>query len=236
MSPSWRLPFLGDGLRLAAGLSKRGFASGGWPTGLMEEDRDYQDPVQALDFGPGRLAVASSDGAVRLYAATSQERAVAIRSKGLQQKLDTRHGSCVSPPTGGAWRSRLRTSLQWKSVRQAIYRWRRNLTSIVSPVTKDFTRSRGRSTARLCSREETRLKLQASKYQVFAWAKRGSGPRRVASSDSDQVISAIWMLRDPNSLVAADTGPAINVFADGNSKAKKQKPQVNFAYLSSGRQ
>src|SRR5271166_5526100 len=70
-----------------------------------------------------------------------------------------------------------------------------------------------------------------SKYQVFAWAKRGSGPRRVASSDSDQVISAIWMLRDPDSLVVADTSPAIDVLADGISKAKKSKPQIDFAYL-----
>ena len=40
------------------------------------------------------------------------------------------------------------------------------------------------------------------------------------------------MLRDPDSLVVADTSPAIDVLADGNSKAKKSKPQIDFAYLT----
>ncbi len=50
--PVVALAFSGDGLELAAGLSKTGVRVWRVADGTMQEDRDFQDQVQALDFGP----------------------------------------------------------------------------------------------------------------------------------------------------------------------------------------
>ena len=93
--PVVALAFSGDGLQLAAGLSKTGVRVWQVADGTMQEDRDFQDQVQALDFGPGRLAAASSDGAVRLYDATSQDAGLHP-----QQRIATEAGHKASPLEG----------------------------------------------------------------------------------------------------------------------------------------
>lgn len=228
--PVVALAFSGDGLRLAAGLSGTGVRVWRMADGTMEEDRDYQDQAQALDFGPGGLAVASSDGAVRLYVATSHDAGLHP-----QQKVATEAGHTP-------WK--LRFSPDGRSLAIAFedkpaveVRSASDLSLEAKPDVNGLASDQGFYAVAWSLDSSTVLaggstfESGVSKYEVFAWANRGSGPRRVASSDSDQVISAIWMLRDPASLVVADTSPAINVFADGNSKAKKSKPQIDFAYL-----
>jgi WD40 repeat protein len=232
-APVVALAFSGDGLRLAAGLSSTGIRIWRMADGAMEEDRDYQDQVQALDFGLGRLAVASSDGAVRLYAATSQD-------AGLHplQRVATEAGHTP-------WN--LRFSPDGRSLAIAFedkpaveVRSGSDLSLEAKPDVDGLAADQGFYATAWSLDSSTVLaggsvsEAAGSNYQVFAWANRGAGPRRIASSGSDQVISAIWMLRDPDSFVVADTSPAIQVFAEGNSKAKKQKPQVNFAYLAPG--
>ncbi len=230
--PVVALAFSQDGLRLAAGLSKTGLRVWRMADGAMEEDRDYQDQVQALDFCAGRLAVASSDGAVRLYAPTSED----AGSLNPQQRVATEVGQkpwkLAFSPDGRS------LAIAFEDKPAVEVRSASDLTLEAKPDVNGLASDQGFYAVAWSLDSSTVLaggdafEAQASKYQVFAWAERGSGPRRVASSDSDQVISAIWMLRDPNSLVAADTGPAVNVFVDGSSKAKKQKPQVDFGYLS----
>ncbi len=228
--PVVALAFSGDGLQLAAGLSSTGVRVWRMADGTMEEDRDYQDQVQALDFGPARLAVASSDGAVRLYVATSQDAGLHP-----QQKVATEAGHTP-------WK--LRFSPDGRSLaivfedKPAVeVRSAGDLSLEANPDVNGLASDAGFYAVAWSLDSSTVLaggsafESGVSKYEVFAWANGGSGPRRVASSDSDQVISAIWMLRDPDSLVVADTSPAINVLADGNSKAKKLKPQIDFAYL-----
>ena len=225
------LAFSGDGLRLAAGLSSTGVRVWRMDDGTMEEDRDYQDQVQALDFGPGRLAAASSDGAVRLYVATSQHAGLHP-----QQRVATEAGHTP-------WK--LRFSPDGRSLAIAFedkpaveVRSASDLSLEARPDANGLASVAGFYAVAWSLDSSTVLaggsafEAGVSKYQVFAWANRGSGPRRVASSDSDQVISTIWMLRDPDSLVVTDTNPAINVLADGNSKAKRSKPQIDFAYLT----
>ena len=228
--PVVSLAFSVDGLELAAGLSKTGVRVWQVADGTMEEDRDFQDQVQALDFGPGRLAAASSDGAVRLYDATSQDAGLHP-----QQTVATEAGRTP-------WK--LRFSPDGRSLAIAFedkpaveVRSASDLSLEAKPDVNGLASDAGFYAVAWSLDSSTVLaggsafEAGVSKYQVFAWAKRGSGPRRVESSDSDQVISAISMLRDPDSLVVADTSPAIDVLADGNSKAKKSKPQIDFAYL-----
>jgi WD40 repeat protein len=197
----------------------------------MQEDRDFQEQVQALDFGPARLAAATADGAVRLYDATSQDAGLHP-----QQKVATEAGRTP-------WK--LRFSPDGRSLAIAFedkpaveVRSGSDLSLEAEPDVNGLASDVGFYAVAWSLDSSTVLaggsafEAGVSKYQVFAWARRGSGPRRVASSDSDQVISAIAMLRDPDSLVVADTSPAINVIADGNSKVKKTKPQIDFAYLT----
>ena len=228
--PVVALAFSGDGLRLAAGLSSTGVRVWQMADGTMEEDRDYQDQVQALDFGPGRLAAASSDGAVRLYAATSQDAGLHP-----QQRVGTEAGHrpwklCFSPDGRSL-------AIAFEDKPAVEVRSASDLSLEAKPDVNGLGSDQGFYAVAWSLDSSTVLaggdafEVGVSNYQVFAWANRGSGPRRVASSDSSQVISAIWMLRDPDSLVVANTSPAIYVFVDGNLKAKKQKQQVNFAYL-----
>jgi hypothetical protein len=229
--PVVSLAFSVDGLELAAGLSKRGVRVWRVADGTVEEDRDFQEQVQALDFGPGRLAAASADGAVRLYDATSQD-------AGLHplQKIATEAGRTP-------WK--LRFSPDGRSLAIAFedkpaveVRSASDLSLEAKPDVNGLASDAGFYAVAWSLDSSTVLaggsafEAQVSKYQVFVWARRGSGPRRVASSDSDQVISAISMLRDPDSLVVTDTSPAIHVFADGKSQAKKSKPEIDFAYLT----
>ena len=228
--PVVALAFSGDGLRLAAGLSSTGVRVWRMADGTMEEDRDFQNQVQALDFSPGRLGVASSDGSVRLYVATSQHAGLHP-----QQRVATEAGHTP-------WK--LRFSPDGRSLAIAFedkpaveVRSASDLSLEAKPDVNGLASDAGFYAVAWSLDSSTVLAGGSafdgvSKYQVFAWANRGSGPRRVASSDSDQVITAISMLRDPDSLVVADTSPAINVIADGNSKAKKSKPQIDFAYLT----
>ena len=229
--PVVALAFSGDGLRLAAGLSKTGVRVWRVADGTMDEDRDFQDQVQALDFGPAGLAVASADGAVRLYDATSQDAGLHP-----QQKIATEAGRTP-------WK--LRFSPDGRSLAIAFedkpaveVRSASDLSLEAKPDVNGLASDAGFYAVAWSLDSSTVLaggsvfEAGVSKYQVFAWANRGSGPRRVASSDSDQVISAISTLRDPDSFVVADTSPAIHVFADGNSTAKKSKPQIDFAYLT----
>ena len=140
---------------------------------------------------------------------------ICIRSKRLQQKLGTRHGSCVSPPTGETWRSPLKTSPQWRFVQQAIYRWRRDLTSMAWRVTQDFTRWRGRSTARPCSREAARLKLEFQNIRCSrgrsAGLARGALRRRIPIRSSRRyrcfaTPTALWWLTPAQQLMSWRTG------------------------------
>ena len=197
----------------------------------MQEDRDFQDQVQALDFGPGRLAAASADGAVRLYDAASQDADLHP-----QQRVATEAGRTP-------WKLRFspdgrNLAIAFEDKPAVEVRSASDLSLEARPDVNGLASDAGFYAVAWSLDSSTVLaggsafEAGVSKYQVFAWAKRGSGPRRVASSDSDQVISAISMLRDPDSLVVADTSPAINVLADGNSKAKKSKPQIDFAYLT----
>ena len=196
----------------------------------MQEDRDFQDQVQALDFGPGRLAAASADGAVRLYYATSQDADLHP-----QQRVATEAGRTP-------WKLRFspdgrnlavafedKPAVEVRSAGDLSLEARPDVTGLASDA--GFYAVAWSLDSSTVLAGGSAFEAGVSKYQVFAWAKRGSGPRHVESSDSDQVISAISMLRDPDSLVVADTSPAINVLADGNSKAKKSKPQIDFAYL-----
>jgi hypothetical protein len=230
--PVVALAFSGDGLRLAAGLSSTGIRVWHMADGTVEEDRDYQDQVQALDFGLGRLAVASSDGAVRLYAATSQDAGLHP-----QQRVATEAGHTP-------WN--LRFSPDGRSLAIAFedkpaveVRSGSDLSLEAEPDVSGLAAEQGFYAAAWSLDSSTVLAGGSAyevavsnhlNYQVFAWPNRGSGPRRVALSDSDQVISVIWMLRDPDSFVVADTSPAIYISADGTLTANKQKPQVNFAY------
>jgi WD40 repeat protein len=231
--PVVALAFSGDGLRLAAGLSSKGIRV--WPMadGTVEEDRDYQDQVQALDFGLGRLAVASSDGAVRLYAATSQDAELHPSQRVATEAGHTPWKLCFSPDGRSL-------AIAFEDKPAVEVRSGSDLSLEAKPDVDGLATDQGFYAAAWSLDSSTVLagggvsQVAGSSYQVFAWANRGTGPRRVASSGSDQVISAIWMLRDPDSFVTADTSPAIQVFAEGNSKAKKQKPQVNFAYLAPG--
>jgi WD40 repeat protein len=228
--PVEALAFSGDGLRLAAGLSSTGVRVWRMADGTMEEDRDYQDQVQALDFGPGGLAVASSEGAVRLYAATSQDAGLHPRQK-VATEAGRRPWKLRFSPDGRS------LAIAFEDKPTVEVRSASDLSLEAKPDVNGLASDAGFYAVAWSLDSSTVLaggdafEAGVSKYQVFAWAKRGSGPRRVASSDSDQVISVIWMLRDPDSLVVADTSPAINVFADGNSKVKKSKPQIDFAYL-----
>ena len=228
--PVVALAFSGDSLRLAAGLSKTGVRVWRVADGTMEEDRDFQDQVQALDFGPAGLAVASADGALRLYDAASRDASL--------------HPQRTVATEAGRTPWKLRFSPDGQSLAIAFedkpaveVRSASDLSLEARPDVNGLASDAGFYAVAWSLDSSTVLaggsafEAGVSKYQVFAWAKRGSGPRRVASSDSDQVISAISMLRDPDSLVVADTSPAIDVFADGNSKAKKSKPQIDFSYL-----
>ena len=228
--PVVSLAFSVDGLELAAGLSKTGVRVWRVADGTMQEDRDFQDQVQALDFGPGRLAAASSDGAVRLYDAASQDADLHP-----QQRVATEAGRTP-------WKLRFspdgrnlaiafedKPAVEVRSASDLSLEARPDVTGLASDA--GFYAVAWSLDSSTVLAGGSAFEAGVSKYQVFAWAKRGSGPRRVESSDSDQVISAISMLRDPDSLVVADTSPAINVLADGNSKAKKSKPQIDFAYL-----
>ena len=141
------------------GCPRQGFASGGWPTELCRRIETSRIRSKRSTSVPGVWRLRALTARCGFMMRRRKTR-VCIRSKRLQQKLGARHGSCVSPPTGEAWRSPLKTSPQWRFVQQAIYRWRRDLTSMAWRVTQDFTRWRGRSTARPCSREAARLKLE----------------------------------------------------------------------------
>jgi WD40 repeat protein len=228
--PVVALAFSGDGLKLAAGLSKRGVRVWRVADGTVEEDRDFQDQVQALDFGPGRLAAASADGAVRLYDATSQD--AGLRP---QQRVATEAGRTPwklrFSPDGGS------LAIAFEDKPAVEVRSGSDLSLEAKPDVNGLASDAGFYAVAWSLDSSTVLaggtafEGGVSKYQVFAWARRGSGPRRIASSDSDQVISAIAMFRDPDSLVVADTSPAIQVFVDGSSQVKKSKPQVDFAYL-----
>src|SRR5271165_1558455 len=228
--PVVALAFSVDGLLLAAGLSKTGVRVWQVAGGTMEEDRDYQDQVQALDFGSVRLAAASADGAVRLYDAASQDAGLHP-----EQKVATEAGRTP-------WKLRFspdgrNLAIAFEDKPAVEVRSASDLSLEARPDVNGLASDAGFYAVAWSLDSSTVLaggsafEAGVSKYQVFAWAKRGSGPRRVESSDSDQVISAISMLRDPDSLVVADTSPAINVLADGNSKAKKSKPQIDLAYL-----
>ena len=228
--PVVSLAFSVDGLELAAGLSKTGVRVWRVADGTMQEDRDFQDQVQALDFAPGRLAAASADGAVRLYDAASQDADLHP-----QQRVATEAGRTP-------WKLRFspdgrNLAIAFEDKPAVEVRSASDLSLEAKPDVNGLASDAGFYAVAWSLDSSTVLaggsafEAGVSKYQVFAWAKRGSGPRRVESSDSDQVISAISMLRDPDSLVVADTSPAINVLADGNSKAKKSKPQIDFAYL-----
>jgi WD40 repeat protein len=229
--PVVALAFSEDGLQLAAGLSRTGVRVWRVADGTMQEDRDFQDQVQALDFGRAGLAAASADGAVRLYDAASQD--ATLRP---QQKIGTEAGRTP-------WK--LRFSPDARSLAIAFedkpaveVRSASDLSLEAKPDVNGLASDAGFYAVAWSLDSSTVLaggsafEAGVSKYQVFAWANRGSGPRRVASSDSDQVISAISMLPDPESLAVADTSPAIHVFEDGNSMAKKSKPQIDFAYLT----
>jgi len=228
--PVVALAFSGDGLQLAAGLSSAGVRVWRMADGTMQEDRDFQDQVQALDFGPARLAAASSDGAVQLYDATSQDAGLHP-----QQRVATEAGQrpwkLSFSPDGRS------LAIAFEDKPAVEVRSASDLSLEAKPDVNGLASDAGFYAVAWSLDSSTVLaggsafEAGVSKYQVFAWAQHGSGPRRVESSDSDQVISAIWMLRDPASLVVADTSPAINVVADGNSKAKKSKPQIDFAYL-----
>ena len=231
--PVAALAFSGDGLRLAGGLSSTGVRVWRMADGAMEEDRDYQDQVQALDFGLGRLAVASSDGAVRLYAATSQDAGLHPSQRVATEAGHTPWNLRFSPDGQSL-------AIAFEDKPAVEVRSGSDLSLEAKPDVDGLAADQGFYAAAWSLDSSTVLagggvsEAAGSNYQVFAWANRGAGPRRIASSGSDQVISAIWMLRDPDSFVVADTSPAIQVFAEGNSKAKKQKPQVNFAYLAPG--
>jgi WD40 repeat protein len=231
--PVVALAFSGDGLRLAAGLYSKGIRVWHMADGTVEEDRDYPDQVQALDFGLGRLAVASLDGAVRLYAETSQD-------AGLHpsQRVATEAGrtpwSLRFSPDGRS------LAIAFEDKTAVEVRSASDLSLEAKPDVGGLAADQGFYAAAWSLDSSTVFagggvsQVAGSNYQVFAWANRGTGPRRVASSGSDQVISAIWTLRDPDSFVTADTSPTIQVFTDGNSRIKKQKPQANFAYLAQG--
>jgi WD40 repeat protein len=229
--PVAALAFSRDGLRLAAGLTSTGVRLWRMADGAMEEDRNYQGQAQALDFGPGRLAVASSDGAVKLYLQTSQGADLHP-----QQRVATEAGQKpwkVSFSPDGA-----SLAIAFEDKPAVEVRSASDLSLEAKPDVSGLAGDQGFYAVAWSLDSSTVLaggdafEAGASKYQVFAWADLGTGPRRVVSSASDQVISAIWMLRDPDSFVVSDTGPAIEVFADGNLKTKKQKPQVNFASLT----
>ena len=228
--PVVALAFSGDGLQLAAGLSKTGVRVWRVADGTMEEDRDFQDQVQALDFGPAGLAVASADGALRLYDAASRD-----ASLHPQQTVATEAGRTPwklrFSPDGQSLAIAFedKPAVEVRSASDLSLEARPDVNGLASDA--GFYAVAWSLDSSTVLAGGTAFEAGVSKYQVFAWAKRGSGPRRVASSDSDQVISAISMLRDPDSLVVADTSPAIDVLADGNSKAKKSKPQIDFAYL-----
>ena len=229
--PVVSLAFSVDGLELAAGLSKTGVRVWQVADGTMQEDRDFQDQVQALDYGPGRLAAASSDGAVRLYDAASQDAGLHP-----QQTVATEAGRTPwklrFSPDGRSLAIAFedKPAVEVRSASDLSLEARPDVTGLASDA--GFYAVAWSLDSSTVLAGGSAFEAGVSKYQVFAWAKRGSGPRRVESSDSDQVISAISMLRDPDSLVVADTSPAINVLADGNSKAKKSKPQIDFAYLT----
>jgi hypothetical protein len=229
--PVVALAFSGDGLQLAAGLSKTGVRVWRVADGTMREDRDFQDQVQALDFGPARLAAASGDGAVRLYDAASQDAGLHP-----QQKVATEAGRAP-------WKLRFspderslaiafedKPAVEVRSASDLSLEARPDVTGLASDA--GFYAVAWSLDSSIVLAGGSAFEAGVSKYEVFAWANRGSGPRRAASSDSDQVISAIWMLLDPDSFAVADTSPAISVFADGNLKAKKSKPQIDFAYLT----
>jgi WD40 repeat protein len=231
--PVVALAFSRDGLRLAAGLSSTGIRVWRTADGTVEEDRDYPDQVQALDFGLGRLAVASSDGVVRLYAATSQEAGLHPSQRVATEAGHTPWKLCFSPDGRSL-------AIAFEDKTAVEVRSASDLSLEAKPDVDGLAADQGFYAAAWSLDSSTVLagggvsEVAGSNYQVFAWANRGTGPRRVASSQSNQVISAIWVLRDPDSFVAADTSPAIHVFAEGKSNATKQKPQANFSYLTAG--
>jgi WD40 repeat protein len=228
--PVVALAFSRDGLELAAGLSKTGVRVWQVADGTLQEDRDFQEQVQALDFGPGRLAAASADGAVRLYDATSQDAGLHPLQKIAIEAGRTPWKLRFSPDGGSlAIAFEDKPAVEVRSASDLSLEAKPDVNGLASDA--GFYAVAWSLDSSTVLAGGTAFEGGVSKYQVFAWARRGSGPRRVASSDSDQVISAIAMLRDPDSLVVADTSPAIHVIADGNSQARKSKPQVDFAYL-----
>ena len=209
-NPSCRLPFPWTALSWPLGCPRQGFVSGGWPTELCRRIETSRIRSKRSTSVPGvwRLrALTARCG----FMMRRRKMRICIRSKGLRQKLGARHGSCVSPPTGETWRSPLKTSPQWRFVQQAIYRWRRDLTSLASRVTQDFTRWRGRSTARPCSREAARLKLEFQNIRCSrgrsAGLARGVSSRRIPIRSSRRyrcfaTPTALWWLTPARQLMS----------------------------------
>jgi WD40 repeat protein len=217
------LVFSGDGNRLAAGLADSGLRVYARERSWDEtaRDKDYRDAIYGADFSPdGRLATASFDGKVRLYATGA---AGAVRPAATVELPAGLFGIAFSPPDGA------RLAVGYDETPGVDLLDGHSLASLPGP---DLTGAEdiGDVGAVAWSRDGGTL-LAGGMYHrpggpVVAWGRGGTGPRRLVA-ETNNTVQGVVTLPDGDLLVAGGSF-LIRAGLDGTRRWSQQAQIADF--------
>lgn len=217
------LAFSGDGGRLAAGLTKGVYIYAkeiGWRE--VARDKDYDGQTWGTDFAPdGRLATASLDGKVRLYARemTGSVRPIAaVDAPGGEEPFRV----AFSSPDGA------RLAVGYHDTPKVDVLDGRTLATLPAPDTSgiDGLNMSGVAWSRDGATLMASGRSHGSNGSLFAWSEAGAGSRRLLSQAETTVMGLVGL--PTGDVLEADQGGLFRLGPDGKQRWAQREQIADF--------